>query len=403
MFNCKAQTIGAVIVAGLLASGASADILTWGSISVDNGPTVYDWQIAEWIDEFFEDGSKDNGSVGSKITFINTACYGGDFAENFNGATGDAAGGGAFDTVGFTNIGFVAANSAGKPSYYSGFHDNAAAATTPANDAQDVVNAGSAGKDPRETPVAFGSNHNLSGTTSTHVLVWAGKPNAQDQTDVNNIHNAFTGQANTTVTVLSGNGTGANADGAATLTNLKSALQNIGAMMDDGADESFVFFITDHGNIEKINTNRQLTAAAPLTTPFTLGPDVFGPMVGDPFNNPTIEFYTPNFSGFLPEEISVDLNGNPLGTLADSFFDIFTYPGGFQQGHFTFALPDESLLNGSLDEVTMTYTGADSFFDVFFDIQIGSGDIARLAAIPMPTALPAGLALLSMLAMRRRA
>jgi hypothetical protein len=78
--------------------------------------------VQDWIDDYFEDGSKGNGTVSSNIVTYQTQCFGGDFLENFNSTTGDTAGGGAFDSVGFTNTTAYSANEAGKSAYYGGYH-----------------------------------------------------------------------------------------------------------------------------------------------------------------------------------------------------------------------------------------------------------------------------------------
>ena len=78
--------------------------LTWGTLTTNSGPSIMDWMVQDWIDDYFEDGSKGDGSVGSNILVVGTSCYFGDFKDNFNGTTGDGAGGGAFDTVKFTNL-----------------------------------------------------------------------------------------------------------------------------------------------------------------------------------------------------------------------------------------------------------------------------------------------------------
>lgn len=395
----------AAAVSGFGPRAVSAAELTWGSMVVNSGPTVYDWMVQEWIDDYFEDGSKGNGTVSSNIVTYQTQCFGGDFLENFNSTTGDTAGGGAFDTVGFTNATAYSANEAGKSAYYGGYHVGAMNGIAQGGNSGTVHTAGVNKKNSKENPQSQGAAKTLGGTTSTHVLAWAGKPETYDYWDLKQIQDGFPTSATTTVTTLAGNGTSpysnVNVDGAATLDGLKNALKSIGALMDDGTDEQFLLFVTDHGNLEKINTSGVITTEAPsCTVPISLGTDVFQAMLDDELNNPTIEIFTPNdLDPFLYE---VEFNGFPVGTLADSFYDLFEYPSSIQN-HFTFALGDEWLHDGFTDTVTLSYFGESLESRVTFDVLLGSGDIARVAAVPEPAALLlVTIGLLGLFGVRRR-
>lgn len=390
---------------GFALGAASANELTWGSMTVNSGPTVYDWMLQDWIDDYFEDGSKGNGTVSSNIVTYQTQCFGGDFLENFNSTTGDTAGGGAFDNVGFTNATTYSANEAGKVSYYDGYHRGAANAMAQGTNSGTVHTAGVNNKYSKENPQSQGAAKTLGGTTSTHVLIWAGKPEYRDYLDLKNIQDGFPTSATTTVTTLAGNGnspyTNVQVDGAATLDGLKGALQSIGALMDDGADEQFALFVTDHGNIEKINTTGVVSYEWPeCVVPISLGSDVLEAMYIDDFNIPTVEFFTP--LGIDPFLFEVEFNGALLGTLADAYYDPFEYPISVQN-HFTFELEDEFLLDGEVDTVAVRYLGELLEFPVTFDILLGSGDIARVGVVPEPATLMLFLVgLVGLLRVRRR-
>jgi hypothetical protein len=289
-----------LVLCALVCTGpAEAQSRTWGRLTTHSGPSPYDWEIAQWIDDFFEDGNKGDGVVTSNILYIETQCFE-QGADNFNAATGEATGDAATDTVSFTNTTYLGAQRPGVTSYYRGYHDDAAFALVPGRTAAQVHTAGADGRDSRELPRIRGDFfRKVGGGTSTHVLVWAGQPNHLDEQDVVNIALNFESHPNTTVDILYGDGstgfgTAANSVGAATRANLRSKLQEIGALMDDGADEQFIFFVTDHGSSPYIS-------AVPVTAPA----DTFGTTVdvevpataleaalADPSNQPTVTFTT---------------------------------------------------------------------------------------------------------------
>jgi hypothetical protein len=270
-------------------------------------------------------------------------------------------------------------------------------------DSGKVHDAGVANKNSKENPQAQGAAKNIGGATSTHVLIWAGQPETPDYHDLKDIQDGFTTSATTTVTTLAGNGTSpytnVQVDGAATLDGLKSSLESIGKLMDDGADEQFILFVTDHGNLERINTTGVVSYDTPqCIVPLNLGNDILEVMQEEEYNIPTIELFTPN--DIDPYFYGVEFNGLPLGTLADAYYDLFEYPNSLQN-HFTFELGDEFLHDGSTDTVAVRYYG-DAIGRVTFDVLLGTGDIAKLAAVPESSTLLLALFGLALLPRSRR-
>lgn len=250
-----------LIVAFLATSSPAATVsCTWGRVSGKNWQWVYDWEVQQWIDQYFEDGSKGDGTVTTDIAAYFTQCYGGEWIENFNNTPWEYGYVGAGDNIVFTNTAAHAANAPGKDTYMKGYHDDAASALMPHNlsttpDTIEQIPAvhaeGVAGKDSQESPSFQGENRILQGNEGTHVLIYMANPHNLDQQDVEHIvenYSPFVPAAN--ITVLCGDGTGKYADGEANKTNLRNAIQSIGAKIDDYPNSQFVLFMGDHGSSE---------------------------------------------------------------------------------------------------------------------------------------------------------
>lgn len=372
----------------LCAAAASADILTWGSLAQAPGETrgIYDWELQDLI------ASKIG--TASDILIVNTACFGGNFFENFNSTTGDTTGGGAFDINGFTNTTIISGNPAGKETYYGGFHRNAAKATKPGNTSNDVAGAA---HDSRETPQNQGANKTIGGTSSTHVLVWAGQPNDQDRADITDIKNNFGSGAGTTIHVLAGNDaagtTGNVTTGPATLSSLESALTTIGAAM--GAGEQFVLFVTDHGDEHKIDNGIGVVASG-STQPFTVPIEThtLELMLGDPFNEPTITLATadPIIETELVQLALV--SSSPIAvTLNDPIVEVgsLVLPDLSTATTYTIPLADFNFdlsLSSTLSPQQFGLNNQSSNPIDFLFADLGSGAISRLSAfVPEPSTL----------------
>lgn len=387
----------------LFTGSAEAQSRTWGRLTTHSGPSPYDWEIAQWIDHYFEDGSKGNGVVSSNILYIETQCFE-EGADNFNAETGESTGDAATDTVSFTNTTYLGAQKPGVTSYYRGYHDDAAFALVPGRTAAQVHTAGADGRDSRELPRIRGDFfRKVGGGTSTHVLVWAGQPNALDELDVVNIVLNFEGHPNTTVDILYGDGTtafgaGVNSVGAATRDNLRSKIEEIGALMDDGADEQFVFFITDHGSSPYIS-------AVPVTAPAqTSGTtvDVEVPATAleaaqsDPSNTASVTFTTATDLNALDAfAVGFDKDGVEFfGYNSQAEVSQIALPQGGTYFSYTF-LVDEAIFDqprkGGKTSVAQTF-GMSNFTNQNVEIEhviVDLGDIARPEASGGRKVLPA--------------
>ena len=381
--------ISAVVIMFAIAPSSEAQMRTWGRLTSNSGPSPFDWEIAQWIDQYFQDGTPGNGTVTSNILYIETQCYE-EGADNFNPTTGEATGDAGTDTVSFTDTTYLAGQRPGVTSYYRGYHDDAAFGLVPGRTAAQVHTGGADGRDRRELPRIQGNFfRKVGGGTSTHVLVWAGKPNGLDETDVVNIVLNFESNPNTTVDILYGDGTtnfgtGTNSLGAATKANLRSKLQEIGQKMDDGADEQFVFFITDHGS-------RPAISATPVTVPpqssgtvipVDLPSTVLNDALNDPSNQPTISFTTTTDLNDINDfAIGFDYKGVTfLGYNSQAEPGNFTLPDGQVLSTYTFPI-DEGILDGRITKTSAIQNfGVSNFSNqsvVFEHVILDLGGIAR--------------------------
>jgi cysteine-rich repeat protein len=360
-----------------------------GFIAGSSGPSIVDFQVAMWIDEFFEDGSKGNGSVDSNMILLFTQCFGGAWLDNFNGTIGDfSAGGLAFDGVAFTNTTRISADLTGLTSDYGGAHVGFRETLEPGANISDVYAAGVAAaqslepedRDP-DAPQIFGpTSKTVGGMTSTHILVWASEPDdaGQDLADIAEIRSRFALAPATEITVLAGDQDFVNAhptvDGPATRDGLRTALMNIGAKMDDGVDEQFVLFLTDHGGFfqsdfvaNALAANGGLAAWNAAVTGDTSGAiqkSLADPSVSPPLGSLTFTTSQTPVVDFDPADVCVELQvganpPSPMGCL-----DLAV------QG--TLTLADGNVVNTlelsqSLSEVTDMFTN-----------QIGPGEPASI-------------------------
>lgn len=390
-----------LIIAVVTAQLAEAQTRTWGRLTTNSGPAPYDWEIAQWIDQYFQDGAPGDGTVTSNILYIETQCYE-QGADNFNPTKGEAIGDAATDTVGFTETTYLAAQRPGVTSYYRGYHDDAAFGLFPGRTAAQVHTMGADGRDRRELPRIQGNFfRKVGGGTSTHVLVWAGQPNNLDETDVINIVLNFESNPNTTVDVLYGNGmtgfgSGADSVGAATRANLRSKLQEIGQKMDDGADEQFIFFITDHGS-------RPLISAVPVTAPpqssgtvipVDLPQTALNDALADPSNQPTVTFTTTTDLNSINEfAMGFDYKGVTFfGYNSQAELGSLILPTGQKLNTFTFPV-DESLFERSVSKTaTIQDFGVSNFSNqsvVIEHVILDLGAVARPEGQESRRVLPA--------------
>ncbi len=384
-----ATWICTVLVFLAMAPSSEAQVRTWGRLTTHSGPAPFDWEIAGWIDQYFQDGAPGDGTVTSNILYIETQCYE-EGADNFNPTKGEATGDAATDTVSFTATTYLAAQRPGVTSYYRGYHDDAAFGLVPGRTAAQVHTGGADGRDRRELPRIQGDFfRRVGGGTSTHVLVWAGQPNGLDEIDAINIVLNFEGHPNTTVDLLYGDGatsfgTGADSVGAATRANLRSKLQEIGQKMDDGADEQFIFFITDHGSKPAIS-------ATPVTAPaqssgteiaVDLPTTVLNDALADPGNQSTITFTTATDLNAINEfAVGFDFKGVIFfGYNSEAEVGSFTLPSGQSLNTYTFALDENILDSRNAKTSAIQLFGVSNFSNqnvVFEHVILDLGGIAR--------------------------
>lgn len=395
-----------VCTCGLNASWATTLSQTWGSVPADSGPRIFDWQVAYWIDKYFEDGSKNDGSVDSNIAAYFVQCFGGDWLDNF-----DSTAAGFGDSVEFTVSTIHSANEPGKLSFYAGYHDDVAEYIAPFSLTTDglfgVIDGahekGVEGKHSKEDPQAEGINKPLFGT-HTHVLIYAGIPllnpggSRSMQGDIDNIVENYADLSGASVTVLAGDGTGPYATGAATRANLESALQSIGAQMDDGANDQFILFVGDHGGL--FESKPDITVA-PLSTAAidALVGDVQQDLLG--FEQTTLPGITPMNLATSAALADASLLSVSVSSQDESVYEINLgdpqvhtsgievpdpqAPSGFRE-LTNYEIPfDSSLLLQLSEDATIILSNAGEEAVTFDFVGLGTGAIPM--AIPEPSTL----------------
>ena len=287
------------VALALAPAAAPAAPETHGTLVSGEGPDVYDWQLDLLLDLFL------GNNYHSRILAF-TECYGGDKIDEFSG---DPA----------TTI--LSGSMPGRTTRYGGYHRGLAQGLAPGTDTDTAHQAGVDAADPADSPTKVGPNQEI-GTggdggaiQSTHVLVWAGDPNGQDQQDINDIHGSFDGQPATTVTVLAGDGSGANVDGAASLSNLVSALSSIGALMNPA--EQFILFVTDHGDLDASESDFGCPADTVCSVALDMPAQLYSDMLDDPDNVPYLALFTDGATPIGPGDVQVQFGFLP-------FFDVGT-------------------------------------------------------------------------------
>lgn len=362
----KTRLLALSLVLALTLMPALAPAESLGTLVADDGNDVYDFELRELIDIYI-------GSNYESMILAFTQCYGGDHIDNFSD---------------LGNTAILSGGAPGTTTDYGGYHASLGQNLTPGSDTDTAHAAGEAGASSGDSPTTAGTNQTIGGTGSTHVLIWAGQPNNLDQDDIDNLVNNFGGQPNTTVTVLSGDGTGANTDGAATMDNLIDSLDDIGDQM--GPDEQFVLFVTDHGNLDEGVFNFNLDNGFAQITDLDM--TAYFDMIADPNNIPSLTLASSIDPFSLVNNIgTVTLNGNTVfDSGIDSFFDVFAEiqfdfdnDGITDQYRLTATLL-ESWFNPLDNVIGFTYEG-DSPLPLDL-VALNSGAISR-KIIPEPTSM----------------
>ncbi|MFC1889699.1 putative metal-binding motif-containing protein [Thermodesulfobacteriota bacterium] len=301
---------GVVALAGCLAiwmafAPVDARAAEWhGSIDgYTNADDVYDWEL-DWLF-----GRHIGSNYHSRILCF-TECYGGDKIDDFEGNP---------DTA------ILSGSEPGHTTKYGGYHRGLARNLEPGSDTDTAHAEAEAVAHSADTPTKSGPNIDI-GTggdegaiESCHVLVWAGRPNSQDQDDINDIYDNFAGEPNTTVTVLSGDGSGAHVDGAATMENLVSSLADIGDVMDE--NEQFIFFATDHGDLGYVEPD--VYCPAELICEVSMDTSaIWDDLQNDPNNNPYLFIYPEEIYPLPPQAALVWFNDVGPFDVATDFMEI---------------------------------------------------------------------------------
>lgn len=378
-----ARTLMVIALIAAVQSVASAQVRQ-GTLATQPGTaSIKSNDLAAWINEFIPAATNRLISM--------TQCYGGNSAASFAGQA---------------NTAVISATSPGQLAYYGGYDNDAAGAMTTgaANTGATVHAAGTAGKDPRETPSTNGGlapgafslapvNPVAGPIKSRHVVIYAGQPDGGNGTsDAAQRAAIMAGLAGPNTTFHTAGGAGGGAGGwthAGTPAGLRAALAAAGAAITGGgnpaADEQFILAILDHGDLHATAAVAQPVAPSqtvPLYPNFqTFTPTELDPqdLSDDPYNVPGFSVFLPYYgmytapegSQFAPGAFTLHLdNVTPSGTdyHLDSFFDVFVeldgsgiigdYPGEGVRVQFELPDPDTS---GPF---------VSSFFDVFYDISL---------------------------------
>jgi hypothetical protein len=339
---------------------------TYGALSTNDSKApgnepVTQWELAEMLDRYFDDGSPGDGTNDSCMILVFTQCYGGNFLNQFNETLGEGAGGEFGDQLKFTMATVITGNVPGLPTWYDNADKAMVEAAHPEATAEEVHQAGLAHAHPAvldpETGTIYGENPQIRGDATkkfhgengTHVLVWAGQPEAaigedgnpytRDLGHLKSILDNFNGTPGTTVTVLFGKNDGIYPIGdhtvrvqPATRDNLDQSLQNIGGLMLSDPGKRFVLFVLDHG-LQQQEVLRVPPVPPQESTTFTLTvPDQgFADYSArtPPTEKPAVTITTP--MEILPPQhgkIALTLNGQVVGWVEDGTKQALRIPNG---------------------------------------------------------------------------
>jgi|GEM_PF-3558157 len=288
------------------------------------GPHILDIQLARLINMHIKNYQN--------MILIFTCCYAGDFVDDFAGKPNTA----------------VLAGNQPCQCTWDGWYDlGVANALKMGKNVTDIHQAGKNNKHPGENPFWVGPNLKVGGKSSTHILIWAGNPGRGDWNEINKIKNNFAGQPGVTITVLAGNGGGA--DGPATLQSLVNTLKAIGQKMTE--NEQFILYVADHGDKD---IGRRETISPQYSYTLEVPPSYHEDLERENYNQPAVSIYTSqpldsekilvSFNGIrLPEpvEYQLDLNGNGIMDEDEEY-------------KYTFPL-DESLIRVGENVITITH------------------------------------------------
>lgn len=256
-----------------LAAGSGAaqadEYVKWGYLPTLSGRSIHQWEVAQWMARYFNDGNVLDKRIDLATTSFFTQCYGGDWLTSFNGTTGQSAVGASYDRWDFTRFVSYSADVAGDLSYYNGYHAGASegyGSGVLLNNSLFVHSSGVAGRDSRESPQLQGSIATPFMGGHTWIFGYAGQAEPLDYQDLNRIGAAVQGRGDVTY------------DRFTPLNLLPTAavfeqmLKIRGAQMQPG--DTVHLFVTDHGGLKSGWINELALPSdnwKNLAIPFSLG------------------------------------------------------------------------------------------------------------------------------------
>ncbi len=247
----------------------------YATLCTEQGPPITEAALRAMLDRYIPHYHS--------TLLVFSQCYAGDMVDSFAGRA---------------NTGILAGNMPGRPTYYGGYHDDAARGlrAESGRTSADVHADGVSGKAGLEVPFTAGDVISLAPVNPTgdirsrHVLVYGGcrsanpEHTARDIADRDAIKANFASDPHTTVTAVGMDGPTSIPGGwdyPGTLEGLRQALEHISGMMD--SHEQFILFVTDHGDLHPAQTD--VPPLQPGTsTPITL--DIPTTLIGDMLNDP---------------------------------------------------------------------------------------------------------------------
>ncbi len=371
-FGVLVALVGTVLLSAVAAQ-AQGQGQQQATLATSAGDSINENQLDQWIDSFVPPQA-------NRLLTL-TQCFGGNMLGRFAGKS---------------NTTVISATSPGQEAHYGGYDDDAAGATKPAagTTAQDVHNAGTAGKHASETPSVGGGlppNQFPMGPVRTtpeiesrHVVVYAGIPDSsegRDNDQRDTVKSNFAGDQNTTVTTVGGKGVADGYDKPGSAAGLKAAIKEAGDAIRNSPHperEQFLLFVTDHGDLHNV---------APVMTP--VPPQQPAPIVQNfpSFIRPDFEdpeaLQEPGFSVFIDF-----FEGGLLHPADEEVYEPFFVPGALEMrlmGPFgeillpefeeLYAESEDGLIGNAPGEgVRIQFDpgplGVDSFFDVFYDVEL---------------------------------
>jgi hypothetical protein len=259
----------ALAAASAFGPARAVEYVKWGTLPTISGRSIYQWEVAQWMARYFNDGNVFDKRIDLATTSFFTQCYGGDWLGSFNGTLGQSAIGASYDRWRLTNFVSYSADKAGDLSYYNGYHAGASGSyglAVALNSSLQAHVGGVLGRDSRETPQLEGAFDTPFMSGHTWIFGYAGLAESLDYQDLNRIGSAVAGRSDVTYDRF----TPLNLPPTAAI--FEQMLKIRGAQMQPG--DTVHFFVTDHGGLKSGWVNDLVLPSDKwknLAIPFTLG------------------------------------------------------------------------------------------------------------------------------------